>query len=174
MGFKHSIRTIKGDIWGGITAGIVALPLALAFGVASRFGPVAGLYGAIAVGFFAALFGGTPTQVSGPTGPMSIIFAAAIVGFPEDVSAVIGVKFLAGIFQIILGYFKVGIFVRYIPYPVISGFMSGIGVILTYFLDATLNRCSKVMFKMQMSPSSVNFSFNEITLQWQPHLPNCE
>ena len=130
MGFRHSIKTIKGDVFGGITAGIVALPLALAFGVASGFGPVAGLYGAIAVGFFAALFGGTPTQVSGPTGPMSIIFAAAIVAFPEDVSAVIGVVFIAGIFQIILGYLKVGIFVRYIPYPVISGFMSGIGVII--------------------------------------------
>ena len=92
---------LKGDFTGGLVAGVVALPLALAFGVQSGLGATAGLYGAIMVGIFAALFGGTPTQVSGPTGPMSIIFAAAIVAFPEDVSAVIGVVFLAGIFQII-------------------------------------------------------------------------
>jgi SulP family sulfate permease len=130
MESSYSLRTFKGDLFGGLTAGIVALPLALAFGVATGFGPVAGLYGAIAVGFFAALLGGTPTQVSGPTGPMSVIFAAAIVAFPEDSSAVIGVVFLAGAFQVILGFLKVGMFVRYIPYPVISGFMSGIGIII--------------------------------------------
>ena len=96
----------------------------------SGFGAVAGLYGAIALGFFAALFGGTPSQVSGPTGPMTVIFAAAIIAFPGDASAVLGVVFIAGILQIIFGYMKVGIFIRYIPYPVISGFMSGIGVII--------------------------------------------
>ena len=126
----YSLRTFKGDFFGGLTAGVVALPLALAFGVASGFGAVAGLYGAIALGFFAALAGGTPTQVSGPTGPMTVIFAAAIVAFPGDASAVLGVVFLAGIFQIVFGYLKVGVFIRYIPYPVISGFMSGIGVII--------------------------------------------
>ncbi len=127
---NYSLRTFKGDFFGGLTAGIVALPLALAFGVASGFGAVAGLYGAIAVGFFAALFGGTPTQVSGPTGPMSVIFAAAIVAFPGESSAVLAVVLIAGIMQIIFGLIKVGVFVRYIPYPVISGFMSGIGVII--------------------------------------------
>lgn len=126
----YSLRTFKGDFFGGLTAGVVALPLALAFGVASGFGAVAGLYGAIALGFFAALAGGTPTQVSGPTGPMTVIFAAAIVAFPGDASAVLGVVFLAGILQIVFGFVKVGVFIRYMPYPVISGFMSGIGVII--------------------------------------------
>ena len=124
----YSLRTFRGDFFGGLTAGVVALPLALAFGVASGFGAVAGLYGAIALGFFAALAGGTPTQVSGTTGPMTVIFAAAIVAFPGDASAVLGVVFIAGILQIVFGYLKVGVFIRYIPYPVISGFMSGIGV----------------------------------------------
>lgn len=127
---QYSFKTFQGDFFGGLTAGIVALPLALAFGVASGLGAAAGLYGAIAVGFLAALFGGTPTQVSGPTGPMVVIFAAAIVSFPEDLSAVLGVVLLAGIIQIIFGILKIGMFVRYIPYPVISGFMSGIGVII--------------------------------------------
>ncbi len=126
----YSLNNFRGDFFGGLTAGIVALPLALAFGVASGFGAVAGLYGAIAVGFFAALLGGTSTQVSGPTGPMTVIFAAAVVTFPADTGAVLGLVFLAGMFQIVFGFLKVGVFVRYIPYPVISGFMSGIGVII--------------------------------------------
>ncbi len=127
---KYSLSTFRGDFFGGLTAGIVALPLALAFGVASGFGAVAGLYGAIAVGFFAALFGGTPSQVSGPTGPMTVIVAAALVTFPGDMQAILAVAFIAGILQIIAGFIKIGTFVRYIPYPVISGFMSGIGVII--------------------------------------------
>lgn len=127
---KYSLQTFKGDLFGGLTAGIVALPLALAFGVTSGFGAAAGLYGAIAIGFFAALFGGTSTQISGPTGPMSVIFAAAIVAFPGNVSAILAVVLLAGILQILFGYLKVGMFVRYMPYPVISGFMSGIGIII--------------------------------------------
>lgn len=121
---------MRGDIFGGLTAGVVALPLALAFGVASGFGAVAGLYGAIAVGLLAAIFGGTATQISGPTGPMTVIFASAVVAFPGNSSAILAVVFLAGVFQIGLGFLKVGVFVRYIPYPVISGFMSGIGVII--------------------------------------------
>ncbi len=127
---KFSLSSLRGDVFGGITAGIVALPLALAFGVASGLGAVAGLYGAIALGCIAALLGGTPTQVSGPTGPMTVIFASAIIAFPGDISAVFASVFLAGILQIVFGYFKVGTLVRYMPYPVISGFMSGIGVII--------------------------------------------
>lgn len=130
MKTNYSLQTFKGDFFGGLTAGIVALPLALAFGVSSGFGPVAGLYGAIAVGLFAALFGGTSTQISGPTGPMTVLFAAALVSFPDNAPAVLSVVFLAGLFQIVMGYLKIGMFVRYIPYPVISGFMSGIGVII--------------------------------------------
>jgi len=126
----YTVNTFRGDFFGGLTAGVVALPLALAFGVASGFGATAGLYGAIAVGLFAALFGGTPSQVSGPTGPMTVIVAAAVTSLAGNLQAVFAVVLIAGVLQIIFGMVKVGIFVRYIPYPVISGFMSGIGVII--------------------------------------------
>ena len=125
-----STNTIKNDILGGITAAVVALPLALAFGVASGAGATAGIYGAIILGFFASLFGGTNTQISGPTGPMTVITASAIVIFQNDFQSVITVIFLAGLIQISFGLVKIGKWVKYIPYPVISGFMSGIGVII--------------------------------------------
>ncbi len=121
---------MKGDLFGGLTAGIVALPLALAFGEASGAGPIAGLWGAIFVGFFAALFGGTGSQVSGPTGPMVVVFAglyAALGGSPTLVFAAV---VLAGVLQIGFGVLKFGQYVKLVPYPVISGFMSGIGVII--------------------------------------------
>ncbi|CAM3468048.1 SulP family inorganic anion transporter [Arcobacter aquimarinus] len=124
------MSNIKNDIFAGITAAVVALPLALAFGVASGAGAVAGLYGAIILGFFAAFFGGTPTQISGPTGPMTVIVAATIATFPNDISTVMTVVFLAGIMQISFGIIGIGKWVKYIPYPVISGFMCGIGVII--------------------------------------------
>ncbi len=127
---RYSISQLRGDLFGGLTAGVVALPLALAFGVASGAGAIAGLYGAIAVGFFAALLGGTPSQVSGPTGPMTVIMAAAVAAFPGNLQAVFTVVLMAGSLQIVFGVIKLGGFVRYIPYPVISGFMSGIGVII--------------------------------------------
>ena len=81
---KLSVASIRGDIYGGITAAVVALPLALAFGVASGIGPIAGLYGAIAVGFFAAVFGGTPSQVSGPTGPMTVVMAIVVAEHADN------------------------------------------------------------------------------------------
>ena len=121
---------LRGDLFGGLTAGIVALPLALAFGEASGAGPIAGLYGAIIVGFFASLFGGTPAQVSGPTGPMVVVFAglfASLSGKPELVFAAV---VLAGLLQILFGFLKVGEYIKLVPYPVISGFMTGIGIII--------------------------------------------
>ncbi|MDT8318140.1 MAG: SulP family inorganic anion transporter [bacterium] len=121
---------MRGDIFGGLTAGVVALPLALAFGVASGAGPAAGLYGAIALGFFAAIFGGTPLQVSGPTGPMTVITASAIAVFPHHPEAVFAVILMAGFFEILLGVINAGQLIRFMPYPVISGFMSGIGIII--------------------------------------------
>ena len=132
--FKH----FKGDFFGGITAGIVALPLALAFGVTSGLGPDAGLYGAIFIGIFAALFGGTPTQISGPTAPMTAVSLLVISGIVAandgDVSKalpiILGVFLLAGLIQIALGFAGVGKYIRYIPYPVVSGFMTAIGVII--------------------------------------------
>lgn len=127
----------KGDFFGGITAGIVALPLALAFGVQSGLGAEAGLYGAIILGCIAAIFGGTATQISGPTGPMTVVSAATIAFFlsrADSQSTALTALFLcfclAGILQILIGVFKFGSLIRFIPYPVISGFMSGIGVII--------------------------------------------
>lgn len=124
------LSNLRGDLAGGLTAAIVALPLALAFGVASGAGPVAGLYGAICVGFFAALFGGTPSQISGPTGPMTIVAAAVFTQFAQQPAAAFTVVMLAGGFQVLFGYLRLGRFVNLMPYPVISGFMTGIGCIL--------------------------------------------
>lgn len=129
---------IKGDLFGGITAGIVALPLALAFGVSSGLGPSAGLYGAIFVSFFAALFGGTSTQISGPTAPMTAVSMVVIAGIiainDGDVSkalpAILTVFLLAGLMQIGLGLLGLGKYIKYIPYPVVSGFMTAIGIII--------------------------------------------
>ena len=121
---------IKNNIFAGITAAVVALPLALAFGVASGAGAIAGLYGAIILGFFASLFGGTSTQISGPTGPMTVITATAVASFPNDFTSVMFVVFLSGLIQISFGLVGIGKWIKYIPYPVISGFMSGVGVII--------------------------------------------
>jgi len=122
--------SVKGNLFGGMTAAVIALPLALAFGVASGLGATAGLYGAIVLGFVAAFVGGTPTQISGPTGPMTVMIAAAVVALHGDLQMIAATIFLAGMFQIVFGFMNLGRFVRYIPYPVISGFMSGIGVII--------------------------------------------
>ncbi len=134
---KDLLKFSKGDLFGGITAGIVALPLALAFGVQSGMGATAGLYGAIFLGFFAALLGGTPSQISGPTGPMTVVSAATIGSFiavtgslQASMAAIVACFVLAGIFQVVLGLTRLGTLIRYIPYPVVSGFMSGIGVII--------------------------------------------
>ena len=128
----------RGDLFGGITAGIVALPLALAFGVSSGLGPSAGLYGAIFVSFFAALFGGTNTQISGPTAPMTavsmVVIAGIIAGLDGDINkalpVILTVFLLAGLMQIGLGAIGLGKYIKYIPYPVVSGFMTAIGVII--------------------------------------------
>ena len=123
-------KNLRGDIYGGLVAAVVALPLALAFGVASGLGPIAGLYGAIFVGFTAALFGGTPAQVSGPTGPMTVVMAGIIVQFEHDPALAFTAVILGGGLQILLGVSGLGRFITLVPYPVISGFMSGIGCII--------------------------------------------
>ena len=128
LGFR--MDNLKGDIYGGITAGVVALPLALAFGEASGAGPIAGLYGAIIVGFFASLFGGTGSQVTGPTGPMVVVFAGVYAALGGNPSLVFTTVVLAGVIQVAFGVFKLGQYIRLVPYPVISGFMSGIGCII--------------------------------------------
>jgi SulP family sulfate permease len=121
---------LQGDLFGGLTAAIVALPLALAFGVASGAGPMAGLYGAICVGLFASLFGGTPAQISGPTGPMTIVMASVFTQFGGQPAVAFTVVVMAGAFQVLFGSMRLGRYVNLMPYPVISGFMTGIGCIL--------------------------------------------
>ncbi|HSF94560.1 MAG TPA: SulP family inorganic anion transporter, partial [Thermohalobaculum sp.] len=128
--YKTLFSNLKGDLFGGLTAAVVALPLALAFGVASGAGAIAGLYGAIAVGFFAALLGGTPSQVSGPTGPMTVVMAAVVAQYSNNLPEAFAIVVLGGVIQVALGLIKVGRFVSYTPYSVVSGFMSGIGVII--------------------------------------------
>lgn len=141
-------KNLKGDLFGGVTAGIVALPLALAFGIqafsgiddpaAASLGALAGLVGATMLGFFAALFGGCHSQISGPTGPMTVVTATLVAGAwassNGSLSSVLITMAMAGLFcgffQILFGVIKLGKYVRYIPYPVLSGFMSGIGVII--------------------------------------------
>lgn len=138
-----NLRNVHGDVSGGVTAAVIALPMALAFGVASGAGAEAGLYGAILVGLFAALFGGTPTLMSEPTGPMTVVFTAVIATLiasnPEDGMAMaFTVVMMAGVFQIIFGLLRLGKYVTLMPYPVISGFMSGIGIILIILQIAPL------------------------------------
>ena len=132
---KISSQHLKGDIFGGLTAAVIALPLALAFGVSSGAGAIAGVYGAIFVGFFAALFGGTATQISGPTGPMSVVMALVftqLIASHPDTGLVLAFTcvILAGLFQILFGLLKLGKYFVMVPYPVISGFMTGIGIII--------------------------------------------
>ncbi|MCH2194615.1 SulP family inorganic anion transporter [Kordia sp.] len=135
---KNLFSNLKGDAFGGITAGIVALPLALAFGVSSGLGPSAGLYGAIFISFFAALFGGTNTQISGPTAPMTAVSMVVIAGIiatnggdvDKALPAILTVFLLAGLIQVGLGAIGLGKYIKYIPYPVVSGFMTAIGVII--------------------------------------------
>lgn len=130
-----STKNIKGDLFGGVTAAVIALPMALAFGVASGAGAAAGLWGAVLVGLFAALFGGTPSLISEPTGPMTVVMTAVIASFstsdPENGLAIaFTVVMLAGVFQIAFGFLRLGRYITQMPYTVISGFMSGIGIIL--------------------------------------------
>ena len=130
-----NLSNTRGDIFGGITAAVVALPMALAFGVASGAGAEAGLYGAILVGLFAALFGGSPTLISEPTGPMTVIFTAVIAKLiatdpVNGMAMAFTVVIMAGLFQILFGIMRLGKYITLMPYTVVSGFMSGIGIIL--------------------------------------------
>jgi len=133
----YDTKNFKGDFTGGLVAGVVALPLALAFGVQSGMGATAGLYGAIAVGIFAALFGGTDTQASGPTGPMTVVSATLVAtamqmngNLDNAMSIILLTFFLGGLFQVIFGFLNIASYVKYFPYPVVSGFMSGVGLII--------------------------------------------
>ena len=148
---RISTQNIKGDAFGGLTAAVVALPMALAFGVAATGDPGPGLWGAVIIGLVAAFFGGTPTLISEPTGPMTVVFTSVILSFtataPDKETALamaFTVVILAGLFQILFGVFRLGRYVTQMPYTVISGFMSGIGAILVILqLPAFLGQDAK-------------------------------
>ena len=127
---KYDLDTLRGDLFGGLTSAVVALPVSLAFGVASGLGAAAGLYGAIAVGFFAAVFGGTRSQISGPTAPMAVAMAVIITSHSSNLTEALTVVLLGGLLQVLLGVLRFGRFVAYTPHVVVSGFMSGIGIIV--------------------------------------------
>lgn len=159
-------NNIRGDIYGGLTAAVVALPLAMAMGVASGVGPIAGMYGAIFVGLFAAIFGGTPAQVSGPTGPMTVVMAAIFLQytgmFPDDPAKGAALAFtvvmMGGLFQIAFGMLKLGKYIELVPLPVVSGFMSGIGVIIIFLqLGPLLGQAatSKPLLAVQSLPDHI-------------------
>lgn len=158
----YNVKNLKGDFTGGLVAGVVALPLALAFGVQSGMGATAGLYGAIAVGIFAAMFGGTETQASGPTGPMTVVSATLVAaaiemtGSLENAMGIILLTFLlGGLFQLIFGFLNIASYVKYFPYPVVSGFMSGVGliiVILQLFPFAGLGSAKSTLAVIQDLP----------------------
>jgi len=137
---KFTLNNVKGDLFGGITAGVVSLPLALAFGLQSGLSPISGLYCAIFLGGVAVIFGGTYTLISTPTGPMTVVAALTIsqaisvAGSLElAMGTILSIFILSGVIQVLFGLFKLGNNVKYIPYPVLSGFMTGIGIILIFF-----------------------------------------
>lgn len=159
--FAYDPKNLRGDLFGGLTAGIVALPLALAFGVQSGMGAVAGLYGAIALGIFSAALGGTRLQVSGPTGPMTVISSVVVLTVIQNTGSleaalgtILCIFLLAGVFLIAFGVLKLGDYIRYIPYPVVSGFMTGIGVIIIIL--------QIFPFMGQASPKSIIKVFQEL------------
>ena len=169
-------NNIRGDIYGGLTAAVVALPLAMSMGVASGVGAIAGMYGAIFVGLFAALFGGTPAQVSGPTGPMTVVMAVIFIQytglFPDDPAKGAALAFtvvmLGGLFQVAFGLLKFGKYIELVPHPVVSGFMSGIGVIIILLQFGPLLGLaadSSPLRAAQSIPAYISqFDFNSLSL----------
>jgi len=161
-----SLVPSRGDVFGGISAGIVALPLCLAFGAISGLGPEAGLYGAIAAGILAAIFGGSKVLVTGPTNPMTLVAATVVAantphGGTTNLPVVMTAFLLAGALQVLLGVLRLGGFVRYVPYPVISGFMSGIGVIIIQQLypivgaEAPSSNAVAILGSLSMLPGKI-------------------
>ena len=127
---QYDLPTLRGDVLGGVTAAVVGLPVALAFGLAAGLGPAAGIYGAIAVGFFTAVFGGTRSLISGPTGSMTVAMAVIVAAHADNIGEAFTIVILAGLIQILFGLLRIGRYITYTPYSVISGFMTGVGVII--------------------------------------------
>ena len=128
--FQYNLQTLRGDILGGVTAAVVSLPVALAFGLAAGLTPAAGIYGAISVGFFAAVFGGTRALISGPTGSMTVAMSVIVASHAENIAEAFTIVIMAGLIQMLFGLLRIGRYVTYTPYSVISGFMTGVGVII--------------------------------------------
>lgn len=160
----YYFSNVPDDLVGGLTAAIIALPVAIAFGVASGLGPAAGLYGAIAGGFFAAMFGGTAAQVSGPTGPMTLVVAAMLASEPDRPELVFAAVIVAGVVQVLLGRIRAGQLIEYIPYPVVSGFMSGIGIIIVLLQIGPLLG-KEAPAKILEALNSFSSLFTEVNLQ---------
>lgn len=125
-------QRIRGDVIGGATAAVVALPLSLAFGIASGAGAVAGLYGAIFGGLVAAVFGGCGVQITGPTGAMIGVLVGVVSQHGVGGMFLAGV--LAGLMQVAFGLLRLGGFVKYLPQPVIAGFTNGVAIL--FFMTA--------------------------------------
>ncbi|MCE2512332.1 MAG: SulP family inorganic anion transporter [Acidimicrobiia bacterium] len=128
---SDKLQNVRGDVFGGLTAAVVALPLSLAFGVASGLGAIEGLYSAVVVGMLAALLGGSKTQISGPTAPLSVAMAVVFVDYADgDLTKALAIVAMAGLIQVLLGALRLGTFVAYTPYAVVSGFTSAVGLII--------------------------------------------
>ena len=177
---QYDLRTLRGDVIGGVTAAVVGLPVALAFGLAAGLGPAAGIYGAIAVGFFAAVFGGTKSLISGPTGSMTVAMAVIVAAHADNIGEAFTIVIMAGLIQMLFGLLRIGRFVTYTPYSVISGFMTGVGVIIMVgqslpFLGApavsggtiaTLRNFSEILTQFQLSALGIAVITLAVGLFW--------
>ena len=189
MDLKNKLQIFAGDILGGLNAAIITLPQALAFGVATGFGASAGIWGAIILSFVAGILGTRIPMISGVTGPVAIVVASIMHALNKDIGAVVFIVFLAGIIQILLSLTKLPEIVKYVPYPVISGFMNGVGVIIIIMQLNTLlgiSPCSNTIESIETickSLSSVNieaFAIGALTLlivflfpkKWNKYIPS--
>ena len=177
---QYNLQTLRGDVLGGVTAAVVGLPVALAFGLAAGLGPAAGIYGAVAVGFFTAVFGGTRSLISGPTGSMTVAMAVIVAAHADNIGEAFTIVILAGLIQILFGLLRIGRFVTYTPYSVISGFMTGVGVIIILvqtlpFLGApvasggtiaTLRDLSGVLDHFEVSALAIAVATLAVALFW--------
>ncbi|MDE2998778.1 MAG: SulP family inorganic anion transporter [Gemmatimonadota bacterium] len=166
---RFGIKTLRGDIPGGVTATLAALPVALALGVASGMGAAAGMYGAIAVGFFAAVFGGTPTRISGPTAPMTVALVVIVSSYASNFTEALTVVVMAGMLQVLLGLSRIGRFVAYTPHVVTSGLMSGIGIIIMVihilpFLGSAPAPGGVIGAVREVSEAIVNVNYNAVAI----------
>lgn len=189
MDLKNKLQIFAGDILGGLNAAIITLPQALAFGVATGFGASAGIWGAIILSFTAGILGTKIPMISGVTGPVAIVVASIMHSLNKDLGAVVFIVFLAGVIQILLSLTKLPEVVKYVPYPVISGFMNGVGVIIIIMqLNPLLGiaPCSNTIESIETvckSVSSLNieaFAIGALTLlivflfpkKWNKYVPS--